>query len=403
MLPVGSRRKKHGPRSSVAKIYISASSEGYGHSTRALALAQNYGIKDVLVGTYDYALDRLQREGLMTVCVSQEYKLIGSEGSFDVGKTIIQNPNALLDLNKMVAEESEIIEQHGITLVIADGRIAPVIAASQLGIPCLVLTNQSNFYPFFQSDSALIKLFGKSFEWWMRSWLSSADEIWIPDFAPPDTVCLYNLSSVPHVKKRTRFVGPLLTFNPDTLQAMPRPQLSNNKQVEYYVVVSLGGHTYRQPLLDAVLAMAPHCPHIAFDLLTTLPIESLPDNCRQLNHVALPPAYFKAADCVITQAGHSTAMEILALGIPAVVVPDLNQWEQENNALKLEELGVAERVTYDELYPHPLALKEALLEVLGEPHYKQAAHLLKAKAEQYSKQNEVKALLQGYANRLVVY
>ncbi len=38
----------------------------------------------------------------------------------------------------------------------------------------------------------------------------------------------------------------------------------------------------------------------------------------------------KAADLVVTQAGHSTAMELLTLGKPSVIIPDMKQREQEN-------------------------------------------------------------------------
>jgi hypothetical protein len=93
-----------------------------------------------------------------------------------------------------------------VTLVVADGRIAPVVAASRMDVPCLVLTNQSAFYPFFAKDTPLVKLLGVSFEWVMKFWLCSAEEILIPDFPPPYTVCLPNLSLKPKVKKRTHFL-----------------------------------------------------------------------------------------------------------------------------------------------------------------------------------------------------
>ena len=39
-----------------------------------------------------------------------------------------------------------------------------------------------------------------------------------------------------------------------------------------------------------------------------------------------------AAQLIIAQAGHSTAMEILTLGKPALIIPIKGQIEQENNA-----------------------------------------------------------------------
>ena len=247
LLQIGKRRKT--APSLLDRIYLSFSSEGFGHSSRALAIAGQLSKAEVLMGTYSYALTRVKQYGYDCAEVPQELKFIGSGGSFDVGKTILHNPTRALGFNQIIQEEADIIKQHGVSLVVADGRMAPVLAAARLNIPCLVLTNQSAFYPFFAQESELVKVFGRSFEWVMKLWLSSAEEILIPDFPPPDTVCLPNLSENYQVKKRTRFVGPLVMWRADEIEPMVR---DTNRP---FVVVSLGGHEYRRPLFDAVLAL----------------------------------------------------------------------------------------------------------------------------------------------------
>ncbi len=42
--------------------------------------------------------------------------------------------------------------------------------------------------------------------------------------------------------------------------------------------------------------------------------------------------YFKAADCVVTQAGASTLNEVAALGTSCVCIPISNHWEQRHNS-----------------------------------------------------------------------
>jgi UDP-N-acetylglucosamine--N-acetylmuramyl-(pentapeptide) pyrophosphoryl-undecaprenol N-acetylglucosamine transferase len=380
------------------RIYLSISSEGYGHSSRAMAIAKEFSHSEVMIGTYGYALERIKQAGLNCVEVMQEYKLVGSKGSFDVGQTIIRNQSSLLALNQIIAIERNIMLENGITLVVADGRIAPVIAASRLGIPCLVLTNQSNFYPFFQHDSALVKLFGKSFEWWMRSWLSSADEILIPDFYPPDTVCLYNLSSEYHVKKRTRFLGPLVSWRRDDVQPVEKPE-----GYDHHVVISLGGHAYRQPLLEAVLEIAPQFPNVYFDLLTSLPVFQTPDNVNRRGQVLDSGPMFKAANCVITQAGHSTAMELLTLGTPSIVVPDLHQSEQKNNALRMEALGVSMRVEYADLRVNPSVLAKSLDIILKSGRFKRNADQMALKCANIKGTQRAAMVLSEYSHRLLAY
>ena len=45
------------------RVYFSVSSEGYGHSTRALALARNFEPEELLIGSYGYAMNRIQSFG----------------------------------------------------------------------------------------------------------------------------------------------------------------------------------------------------------------------------------------------------------------------------------------------------------------------------------------------------
>ena len=391
--------KKNKPNLKNPRIYFSISSEGLGHASRAKALALQFPTSEILIGTYGYALERMRAANIPTVPIQQEYKMIGEAGRFEVSKTILENQGSLITLNQVVTEEREIIAESEATLVVADGRIAPVMAASRLGVPCLVLTNQSNFYNFFQcQDSPLVKLFGKSFEWWLGRCLSLADDILIPDFYPPDTVCLYNLSNNVHMKKHTRFLGPLVSWDAHEITPIERPEGFSG-----YVVVSLGGHAYRKPLLDAMLKTAPQFPHICFDILTSLPCVSNLPNVRCKGQVEDGIPYFKAADFVITQAGHSTAMELLMLGVPSIVIPDENQSEQENNAFQLENLGSSMRLTYEHIEKQNTLLANAIDKMMKSEQYKKAAMVLSEKGALIQKQQIPKQLLSEYANRLVAY
>lgn len=399
LLQIGKRRKA--PPRLVARVYLSVSSEGYGHSSRALAIAKQYqgGPDDILIGTYSYALDRVRSFGHTCVEVPQEIKFVGAEGSFDVGKTILQNPTAPLEFNQIIQHEMNIIKSRGISLVVADGRMAPVLAAERLDLPCLVMTNQSAYYPFFEQNSALVKLFGRSFEWVMKLWLCSAEEILIPDFAPPHTVCLPNLSQNYQVKKRTRFVGPLVPWQAHEVRPVER------HPHRPLIVASLGGHGYRRPLFDAVLQVARKLPDIDFIVFSSFrPATALPDNVQLTAFVKETAPYFKAANLVITQAGHSTAMELLTLGVPSIVVPDARQIEQENNAERLEDLGVSSCVTYDGLMDAEQGLlRSTLLHMLETPAYRHRALELAAMAERIHGARHAAEVLQEYSHRLIAY
>lgn len=379
-----------------SKVYLSISSEGLGHSSRALAIVKEFKPDEVLIGSYNYAYQKFKNLGFQSVELSQELNLIGEKGTFDVKKTIIKNHVWALKFNQLVNEEMKIMRKHKISCVIADGRLVPVMAADKLGLPCVVITNQSAFYPFFEKDSALIKVFGKSFDWIMKTWMSSAEEILIPDFPPPYTVCLPNLSKNFKVMKRTRFVGPLVAWDRKDIVAAAKPD--NDKP---YIVVTLGGHSYRKPLFDNVIETARLLPDVNFDIFTTFSTLNIPDNVRIIGLVSNLAPYLKASDLVITQAGHSSAMELLTLGKPSLIVPDNMQIEQENNSTRMAELEVATKINYSELTPR--ALLKLINKMLNDEKYKNNAEKFALIAEQINGRKKASEVIRDYSARMRLY
>ena len=376
------------------KVYLSISSEGYGHSSRALAIAHQFPKNEILVGTYSYSMERFKYAGYPCVELPQELKLVGEKGEFDVKKTIIKNHAWAYTFNSIVKKEIDIIRESGASCVVADGRLAPVMAADKLGLPCVVITNQSAFYPFFEQNTALVRVFGRSFDWVMKTWLSSAEEIMIPDFPPPCTICLPNLSHKYKVMKRTRFVGPLVAFEDNEIIPIEKPDGK-------YVVVTLGGHEYRRPLLDHVIETAKIMSDVYFDVFTSFKVQEVPDNVKIREMVPTIASYIKAADLVITQAGHSTAMELLTLGKPSVIIPDSKQTEQENNASRMSEMEVAITMSYDNLSPEKLA--EAIKTVISDPKYKLNAEKFKEMAKKIQGSKKAAEVLREYSSRLQYY
>ncbi len=376
------------------KVYLSISSEGYGHSSRALAIAKQFPKEQIVVGTYSYALQRFKTLGYPCEELPQELRLFGEKGEFDVKKTIMKNHAWGYTFNSIVKKEIEIIKESRASCVVADGRLTPVMAADKLSLPCVVITNQSAFYPFFKQDTALVRVFGRSFDWVMKTWLSSAEEIMIPDFPPPYTICLPNLSHNFKVMKRTRFVGPLVGFEESEIIPINKP---NDK----YVVVTLGGHEYRKPLFDRVLEAAKIMPDVYFDVFTSFNAPVIPENVRITGMVPDIASYLKAADLVITQAGHSTAMELLTLGKPSIIIPDLKQIEQENNASRMSEMEVAIIISYEDLSANKLA--DSIYNMLNEPKFAQNAEKFKEMAKNIQGSKKAAEVLREYSSRLQYY
>src|SRR5205807_2126410 len=114
-----------------------------------------------------------------------------------------------------------------------------------------------------------------------------------------------------------------------------------------------------------------------------------------------PERYYKAADLVITQAGHSTIMELLSLGKPSLLVPDYKQIEQECNALRMVELGVGSQLTYPELTGESLASR--IQHHLQSRTYEANANRMSRLARQLDGAHRVAQIVHDYASRVIAY
>jgi UDP:flavonoid glycosyltransferase YjiC (YdhE family) len=408
------------------RIYISVNGEGYGHSSRALAIASHLDPETVVFGSYGYVLERLQRSGHTCVEVLPEVKFFGEDGSFELSKTILKNSNLPLLVNKQIRQEQKVMVDYGITCVLSDCRFTPVLAASKLGLPSLYMTNQTQFEHFFQrrhykesngkvsvgrvsasqsrtlaeapkaiQDAILSGAAEPGVDFVVKTIFREVNEIVIADFPPPDTVCLPLLSHKPQVKRLQRLVGPVISWKAHEVFPQLRPGFGA------YVVGTLGGHQYREPLFDALIDAANRLPHVYFDIFSSFRVSQKPDNLRLIDFSDNPETYYKAADLVVTQAGHSTAMELLTLGKPSLLVPDYKQIEQECNAQRLVELGVSTQIVYPELSGSAMA--ERIQHHLQTRTYEKSAYRLAALADSLGGAAKVAEVLKEYALRVKAY
>lgn len=404
------------------KIYISVNGEGYGHSSRALAIAKELNPDEVILGSYGYVLQRLKKTVYHTVEVSPEISFVGEDGSFDIGLTILKNSSWPVQISNIIREEKKIIKNYNVTCVISDSRSAPIFAAHSLGIPCILLTNQTTFAPFFDVGVEDIEksLLEKSFKDWLRKntravltsaaepfflkvvkdWLKAADEIFIPDLPPPNSICLPLLCNQTFVKKKQRFIGPLLPWS--------RKSISNSKDKialpEGYkkkIVCTLGGHKYRKPLFDVTVELAKLMSDTLFIVLSDFRTGQKLDNLHLIGFVENPAEYYINSDVVITQAGHSTLVELITLGIPMIVVPDNGQVEQESNAKRICELGVGIKLTYKDLTP--TTLYQSVNSILHTTSYYNSSKKLSEVARQYVAEEEAARLVRDFSTRIQAY
>ena len=380
----------------VHNIYFSVCGEGYGHSSRDMAIATKLKSAgaNVLMGSYGYALDRLKKS-FDCIKIEKEFEMTAKDGAFDLKATISQSTNSVFHYSRIISQEKKIMEDFSATCIVADGRGASVFAAFKLGLPCIIISNQTSIESFFKESKFLLNLIGKPVDLTLKTTMALAEEVLIPDFAPPHTVCLNTLSKSPHVMKKQRFIGPVVSAKYETSQPEPAGIKSP------FVLTILSGHSFSLPIFNGILKIADRFPEINFLIFAKFISDNIPKNTTIVGFCEDPSPYIAAAELVIAQAGHSTAMEILTLGKPALIIPIKGHIEQEYNAKRMKQLGMCETLDYESFNGEILYEKIKLL--LNENGFKEKAKLFSENAREMKGSQRAADIILELSNRIQSY
>lgn len=377
------------------RIYFSICGEGYGHSSRELAIAEklNGMGAEILMGSYGYVHERLSKN-FDSIELKREFEMVGDKGSFDLGATIKKSRKTAMQFSSIIKEEKKALEKFDATCVVADGRTASIFAAFQLGLPCVNVSNQTSLEPFFRDSNFLVRLIGKPVDLTMQTATTLAEITLIPDLLPPNTVCLESLGKSRHIMKKQFFIGPVVSsefYKSDHQMDINTP----------FILILLGGHAFRYPIFENILIIADQFPELDFLIFTKFKGDNLPPNVKVSEFAPDISSYMKAADLIITQAGHSTAMEILTTGKPALIIPDRGQIEQENNARRMKELGACETLDYDSLDPGSLSFK--IRELLNDKRYSEKAVLYSRMSKTMDGPQKAASIIMELSGRIQCY
>lgn len=171
-----------------------------------------------------------------------------------------------------------------------------------------------------------------------------------------------NLDSIPEkhqelARNSFKIVGPIVSEVPRESRRNLKENLFPDFNSDRILVVTIGGTSSGRRLLDFVISNSNQITNIlgmSVVIILGPRIERVvyPPDSNILKFIDSSPAaleFFKAADCVVTQAGASTMNEVAATGTPCVSVPIANHWEQEANARRFNEKFGFEILEHDEL------------------------------------------------------
>jgi uncharacterized protein (TIGR00661 family) len=380
------------------RIYISVCGEGFGHASRAIAVAQELLSRncDVILGSYGYVYDYLKKQKLCkTVKIPKEFDLSGENGEFSVSKTFLSASKSVLTKYwSMTRKERKIIKDHKITCVLSDGRISPLYVGSyQLGLPTLFITNIVNIKRTSMHNSIQKYILRPPLSFLGKLGSFILDEILVPDFTPPDTVCRHMLPKSSRVRKKIVFVGPVVN------KKLYKTKLIKNKKNT--VLAMIGGHAFRKPLIDCVIKASHLNKNFNFIVISRLIKKHVKkDNLELLSFVDNIYPYLKASDFIVSQSGHSTVMEMICSEKTGIILPDKKQYEQESIAKRAKEMKLFKIMDYDNLKPEILIKN---LEILSkDKEYQKNVLRLSKLAKKLDGSKKIAELATEYSSRMTM-
>ena len=309
------------------KILFVVCGEGLGHASRSTKLAsylENFG-HTCLIATYGKAYEFIKKSGNFRVCETpREVMLEGENGYFSMSRTLWSSKGLAVNLGRSFKRIRDIILEQSIDLVISDTMYGAIPAAKLHSVPSIFITNQNSFSSAKDPDSRYWKALSKVVD----KYLSIPDRVVIPDFAPPHTVCEYNIN-LEKVKKDFDFVGPIM-----------RTDITGYNPTKDTIFASFGGEPFKIPLYQMLKNIADERPFHKFEALSTsqgLPEES--ENFKVYGYVDDIYKFIARSRVAILHGGLTTLHEALLFRKPCVMIIDPYHPEQWNNGRKIEDLG----------------------------------------------------------------
>lgn len=309
------------------KILFVVCGEGLGHASRSTKLAsylENFG-HTCLIASYGKAYEFIKQSGNFRTCETpREVVLEGENGYFSISRTLWSSKGVAVNLGKSFKHIRDIIVDQSIDLVISDTMYGPIPAAKLHSIPSIFITNQNSFSTAEDPDSKYWRALSRIVE----KYLSIPDRVVIPDFAPPHTICEYNLK-LEDEKRQFYFVGPIMDSD-----------ITGYRPTKETIFASFGGEPFKIPLYRMLRKIADERPFHKFEALSTsqgMPEES--ENFKVYGYVDDIYSFMARARVAILHGGLTSLHEALLFGKPCVLIIDPYHPEQWNNARKIEDLG----------------------------------------------------------------
>jgi predicted glycosyltransferase len=160
------------------------------------------------------------------------------------------------------------------------------------------------------------------------------------------------------VAENFHVLGPVIQTPPAESKTELTKKLVGQTQSVRFVVFTVGGTAIGKSLVQFLVKNADFLSErLDAYLVVLLGSRIKPEDLKDVEstRITLVPftldstKYFKVAECVVSQAGASSLYEVASLGLPCVVIPIENHFEQQQNAERFSDRFGFEILQYKEL------------------------------------------------------
>ena len=338
------------------KVLIIPCGIGMGHASRCTAIAEKLMEKgvEVLFASYGSGYEMLKEYKKYETVKLPDLKFYGGEGELDIKDTAKKSIDTPFIFLKSIYSESKVIKDFKPDVIVADSHYSVPITAKVLGVPCVLVANELtfNFSDIYPQDKT-VEYLENGLERFIKDVSRLCRAIIVPDV--PESI------KIPaKIEDKVFHAGPLLKEDPADIPGKEelRRKFGFNED-EKIVLVTVGGSEFGLGLLKIVCRAwdLMDCDRIIMVTGPQISQDFIPDCDKILKKTFLEDMmeWMKLSDIVISLAGHTTSMEVTALGIPNIIVPIDNHPEQLKNAAHVEKYGISLVRNIKELTPEGIA------------------------------------------------
>ena len=324
------------------KVLIMPCGIGMGHTSRCVTIAkklEEMGV-EVAFASYGSGYKILSAHYNYELYKLPEIKFYGVECELDIKYTAKKSINVPFVFLKSIYKESRMIKKFKPDIIIADSHFSVPITAKAHGIPCVMIQNELtlNFAELYPDEKPMEYL-ETGLKKFVADVCNLSKVVMIPDI--PGSI------EIPtKLKNKVIHTGPLLREDPSKMKdkQLLRMEMGFNAY-DKIVLVTVGGSEFGLELLKLICKAASRIdadkivivsgPQINDDLIHET------DKIIKKKFLNNMMEWMKISDVIVTLAGHTTTMEVIALGIPNLTVPIEKHPEQIRNGLNIKKYGIS--------------------------------------------------------------